>query len=121
MKTKKVGFEAVRAYLKSERVQGGAPERAYLKSERVQDALDRLPGWKLSAEGQAIVRSQAFADAKAARSFVGLVCRLAAGQGQPVEIGLAGAKVVVKLQGHPVRGCTGGLGMPVFNLAEMIG
>ena len=119
---KKVGFEAPRkAYLKSERVQESTPERAYLKSERVQDALSRLPGWRLSPGGEALLQSRAFDDVKAALAFIWLVCRLAAGLGQPVEIRLAGEKVLVKLQGHPVRGCTGGLGKPVFNLAEMIG
>jgi pterin-4a-carbinolamine dehydratase len=97
------------------------PVKAYLKSERVQDSFQRLPGWKPSPEGGGIVRTRTFDTAKAARSFVTLVCRLAAGQHQPVEVRLAGAQVVVKLQGHPVRGCTGGLGKPVFNLAEMIG
>ena len=104
---KKVGFEA--------------PEKAYLKSERVQDALARLPGWRLSPGGEALLQSRAFDDVKSALAFIWLVCRLAAGHGQPVEVRLAGEKVMVKLQGHPVRGCTGGLGKPVFNLAEMIG
>ncbi|MES1242816.1 MAG: 4a-hydroxytetrahydrobiopterin dehydratase [Acidobacteriota bacterium] len=104
---KKVGFEA--------------PRKAYLKSERVQDELSRLPGWTLAAEGKALLQSREFGDVKAALAFIWLACRLAATQGQPVEIRLAGEKVMVKLQGHPVRGCTGGLGKPVFNLAEMIG
>jgi pterin-4a-carbinolamine dehydratase len=123
-KAKKMGIKAVKAYLKSERVQESSPEKAHLKSERVQDALARLPGWTLDPGNGgivAIVRTRGFDDSRGARSFAGLVCRLAAGQGQPVEIRLAGAKVIVKLQGHPVRGCTGGLGKPVFNLAGMIG
>ena len=122
---KKVGFELpVKAYLKSERVQESSPREAYLKSERVQEALGRLPGWMPARVNDGIVaiaRIRAFDDSKGARSFIGLVCRLASGQGQPVEIRLEGTKVVVKLSGHPVRGCTGGLGKPVLNLAEMIG
>jgi pterin-4a-carbinolamine dehydratase len=122
---KKVGFELpAKAHLKSERLQESTPERAYLKSERLQEALGRLPGWTLTpGHGgiAGIARARAFDSSRGARSFVGLVCRLAVGQGQPVEIRLEGTKVVVKLSGHPVRGCTGGLGQPVLNLAEMIG
>lgn len=100
---------------------GELPEKAYLKSERVQDALAKLPGWRLSPDGGALQQSKSFDDVKAALAYIWLVCRLAAGHSQPVEVRLLGEKVVVKLQGHPVRGCTGGLGKPVFNLAEMIG
>lgn len=97
------------------------PERAYLKAERVQDSLRRLPGWELKPDGKGIVRSRSFADSTVARAFVNRVCRLAAGVHQPVNLSLAGAKVVVTLQGHPARGCTGGLGRPVFDLANLIG
>lgn len=94
---------------------------ARLKAERVQEALKRLPGWELAAGGQEIVRTRKFKEPVGARAFVGLVCRLSSGQRQPVRIRLAGERVVVMLKGHPVRGCTGGLGKPVFKLAEMIG
>lgn len=108
-----------KAYLKAERVQLSPAAR--LKAERVQEALKRLPGWELAAGGQEIVRTRRFKDAVGARAFVGLVCRLSSGQKQPVRIRLAGEQVVVTLKGHPVRGCAGGLGNPVFKLAEMIG
>lgn len=99
----------------------GTPVRAYLKAERVQDHLRRLPGWELKEGGRGIVRTRTFTDATVARAFVNRVCRLAAGQQQPVNISLTGAKVVVTLEGHPARGCTGGLGRPVFDLANIIG
>ena len=108
-----------KAHLKAERVQLSPVAR--LKAERVQEALKRLPGWELDAGGQEIVRARKFKDAVGARAFVGLVCRLSSGQRQPVRIRLSGERVVVTLKGHPVRGCTGGLGKPVFKLAEMIG
>lgn len=97
------------------------PERAYLKAERVQDYLQRLPGWELKSDGTGIVRTRKFTDSTVARGFVNRVCRQAAGQHQPVNITLNGAKVVVTLQGHPARGCVGGLGKPVFALANIIG
>ena len=120
---KKAGFESVKAYLKSERLQG-SPAKAYLKSERLQNALERLPGWTPGPGNDGIVsimRTRVFKDSTGARSYVSLVCRLAAVRRQPVEIRLSGPQVVVKLQGHPVRGCTGGLGKTVFNLADLIG
>ena len=108
-----------KAHLKAERVQ--LSRAARLKAERVQEALKRLPGWELDAGGREIVRTRRFKDPVGARAFVGLVCRLSSGQRQPVEIRLAREQVVVTLKGHPVRGCAGGLGSPVFKLAEMIG
>lgn len=102
--------------------QGIQAVKAYLKSERLQDELVRLPpGWALGADGGAIEREQAFEDGKAALAYIWLVCRLAAAHGQPIQVRLAGPQVKVRLAGHPVRGCTGGLGKPVFNLAGMIG
>lgn len=50
-----------------------------------------------------------------------LACRLATHQGQPVMVGVLGGDVVVRLQGKPVRGCTGGITEPVFKLAGLIG
>ncbi|HWM89820.1 MAG TPA: 4a-hydroxytetrahydrobiopterin dehydratase [Thermoanaerobaculia bacterium] len=97
------------------------PVPAYLKPERIQEQLQRVPDWKLSPDGRGIVRTRELRDLVEARAFVDQVCRLSALQCQPVKVRLAGPKVEVTLEGHPVRGCIGGLGVPVFNLAEMIG
>ena len=97
------------------------PVRLYLKPERIQEQLQRVPDWKLSADGRGIVRTRELRDVLEARAFVDQVCRLSALQRQPVKVRLAGPKVDVTLEGHPIRGCVGGLTVPVFNLAEMIG
>lgn len=98
-----------------------APVKMYLKPERIQEMLQRLPGWKLCPDGGGIVRTRKLKDVEEARSFVNLVCTLAAAQRQPVKIRLSRRQVDVTLEGHPVRGCVGGLGKPVFNLADLIG
>lgn len=97
-----------------------SPEKAYLKAERVQDALKRLPGWSLGAEGDGLVRTREFDDVAEARAYVGNVCRIASIWHHPVKIGFSEARVVVTLK-NPVSGCTGGLTKAVVNLANTIG
>jgi pterin-4a-carbinolamine dehydratase len=96
-------------------------ERTRLKPERVQEHLDRLPGWRLRQDGSGIERVRSFASSGSARWFVGRICKLAEDRGQPISVRFAGRQVTVTLQGHPVRGCIGGLNGTVFNLADQIG
>lgn len=98
---------------------GEFPVRMNLKPERVQQLLAALPGWRLREDG--LESERQFTHPGAASSFAALACRLAALRGQPVKVDLSGAKVVVKLQGLPARGCAGGLTGPVFALAGLIG
>jgi hypothetical protein len=100
---------------------GGAPVRMNLKPERVQQLLLALPGWKLRRDGLGIETFRRFTSARAASAFASLACRLATCQRQPVMVAVLGGDVVVRLQGCPVRGCTGGITEPVFNLAGLIG
>lgn len=64
---------------------------------------------------------RSFNSPQAARSFVGRVCKLAEDRRQPVNVRLAGKQVGITLQGHPAKGCTGGINGAVFNLAGKIG
>lgn len=106
-------------------VDGLAPEAMRivmrLKPERVQQLLAKLPGWKLRQDGRGIENVRGFTSARAARSFVGHVCKLADSRRQPVTVRLAGKQVSITLQGHPAKGCTGGINGAVFNLAGKIG
>jgi len=99
------------------------PVRMNLKPERVQELLLKLPGWRLREDGSRLGLESArqFTSPGAASSFAALACRLATQRRQPVDVKLAGGKVVVKLQGHPLRGCTGGITTAVFKLAGLIG
>ena len=99
----------------------GTPVRMYLKPERIQEHLGRLPGWALSTGGRAIVRVRLFTTVEGAGGFARNACWLATRQKQPVAVSLAGNEVTITLPGHPVRGCVGGLGTPVFHLASLIG
>lgn len=98
---------------------GSAPVRMNLKPERVQQLLLAVPSWKLRRDGLETLRR--FTTASAASAFAALACRLARCQGQPVMVAVVGGDVVVRLQGKPVRGCTGGVTEPVFRLAGLIG
>ncbi|MFL6202302.1 MAG: 4a-hydroxytetrahydrobiopterin dehydratase [Thermoanaerobaculia bacterium] len=92
-----------------------------LKPERVQQLLLRLPGWRLRQDGRGLENVRSFRSAKEARLFVGDVCKLAEIRHQPVSFRLAGRQVTITLQGHPAKGCTGGINGAVFNLAGKIG
>ena len=92
-----------------------------LKPERVQELLLALPGWRLRQDGLGIENVRSFNSPKAARSCVGQVCKLAESTRQPVNVRLAGKQVSVTLQGHPAKGCVGGINGAVFNLAGKIG
>ncbi len=92
-----------------------------LKPERVQQLLGGLPGWRLRQDGRGIENVRSFNSGKAARSFVGHVCKLAESRRQPVNVRLAGKQVSITLQGHPAKGCVGGINGAVFNLAGKIG
>jgi len=92
-----------------------------LKPERVQQLLDGLPGWRLRQDGSGIENVRSFNNPKAARAFVGHVCKLAEIRRQPVNVRLAGKQVSITLQGHPAKGCVGGINGAVFNLASQIG
>ena len=100
---------------------GEGPVRMNLKPERVQELLVGLPGWKLRGDGRGLESVRRFTHPGAAGSFAALACRLATVRRQPVKVHLSGGEVVVTLQGHPVRGCTGGLTSKVFTLAGLIG
>jgi pterin-4a-carbinolamine dehydratase len=92
-----------------------------LKPERVQELLRALPGWRLRQDGGGIENVRSFNSPKAARAFVGHVCKLAEIRRQPVNVRLAGKQVSITLQGHPAKGCVGGINGAVFNLAGKIG
>ena len=98
------------------------PERAHLKPERVQEMLRKLPGWKLGAEGQSILRRRQFMSLADTQAFVRHVSRLAAKCEQPVKIALSGKRVELTLPGRTPKHPTGArLTMDVFNLASQIG
>jgi pterin-4a-carbinolamine dehydratase len=91
-----------------------------LKAERVQKLMEALPGWELSWKMQAINRKREFASPQEAACFVSSVARLAAGEGQMVNLFLAGADVMITLVGRPVRGGQRALSGAVLSFAHQI-
>ena len=69
-----------------------------LKPERVQQELKTMPGWRLTAGGNALVRTRKFIQPGAAAQFAGYVADLAAGQGQPAILGVTAYQVTLTLQ-----------------------
>jgi pterin-4a-carbinolamine dehydratase len=69
-----------------------------LKAERVQEELRTLPGWRLTAGGNALVRTRKFSQPEASAQFAADVAELAAGQGQPAILGVTAHQVTLTLQ-----------------------
>jgi pterin-4a-carbinolamine dehydratase len=111
--------------LKPERVAEGsqklwtAAER--LRAAKIQQRLKRMPGWNLTAYGQALVRERQFVHAADAVDFAAFVLHIANRQQFPAEVFVAGRRVAVALQGHPVDGLKGGVDEKLLNFAASLG
>jgi 4a-hydroxytetrahydrobiopterin dehydratase len=78
-----------------------------LKPERVQDGLKKLPNWRPSRDGKALVRSFKFATDRAPLAFAELVLALAAQEGhQPTLTLSANGTVECKLTTPAAGGIT---------------
>jgi pterin-4a-carbinolamine dehydratase len=64
----------------------------------VQQELKTLPGWRLTAGGNALVRTRKFGQPGDAARFAAHVADLAAGQGQPAILGVTARQVTLTLQ-----------------------
>jgi pterin-4a-carbinolamine dehydratase len=87
-----------------------------LKPERVQKELKALPGWRLTAGGNALVRTRKFSQPGAAAQFAAYVADLAVGQGQPAILGVTAHQVTLTLQ-RPSRK---GIDMALINFARQM-
>jgi pterin-4a-carbinolamine dehydratase len=70
-----------------------------LKSERVQEALEDMPGWRLSGDERALERVRIFRNPKMAASFVAFVAKNAADANQAVDFQISRRKVALSLRG----------------------
>lgn len=87
-----------------------------LKPERVQAELKTLPGWRLTAGGNALVRTRKFIQPGAAAQFAAHVADLAAGQGQPAILGVTTHQVTLTLQ----RWSRNGIDRTLLNFARQL-
>lgn len=87
-----------------------------LKPERVQLELQTMPGWRLTADGNALVRTRKFGQPGAAARFAASVADRAAAQGQPAILGVTAYQVTLTLQ-RPSRK---GIDMALINFARQL-
>jgi len=86
------------------------------KPARVQEELRALPGWGLTAGGQALGRTRKFSQPGAAAQFAADVADLAVGQRQPAILGVTAHQVTLTLQ-RPSRN---GIDMALINFARQL-
>jgi pterin-4a-carbinolamine dehydratase len=98
--------------------QGQAEQR--LKAERVQLRLQRMQGWKMLAEGEAIHRVRQFPDALVAASYLTFASLLARQVNQPLRASVVGGTMVIALTGRS-KGSNKGITDEVLDLAERLG
>lgn len=91
---------------------------AKLKAERVQEKLLSLPGWRLSADGNSLVRVRTFRNNTSAMAFTFFANTVMEGSGHRVHLTLSGPRVLLTLQS---RAYHGGLTESLFDLAQDLG
>ena len=92
-----------------------------LKSERVEEALEAMPDWEMTLEGQAITRAKDLPTPEVASLYTAYVTGFAGEMGLPVAVSVSGGLVLVTLYA-PRRGDTmGGLTESVLDFARQIG
>ena len=92
-----------------------------LKSERVEEALQAMPDWEVTLEGQAITRVKELPTPEVASQYTAYVTGFAGYFGQPVAVSVSGGLVLVTLYGPRKGDCMGGLTESVLDFARQIG
>ena len=87
-----------------------------LKPERVQLELRSMPGWRLAADGNGLIRTRKFSQTGDAARFAAVVAEMAAAHGQPALLGVTAYEVTLTLQ-RPSRN---GIDMALIDLARQI-
>jgi len=77
-----------------------------LKPERVQDGLRKLPNWRRSRDGKALVRTFKFTAERAPLAFAELVLAIAAKEGHQPTLTLCGGCVECRLSTPAAGGIT---------------
>lgn len=95
-------------------------ELSRLKAERVQEELKTMPGWRLTADGEAIDRIREFPTKDLAVVFVNFAAMLASLQEQPLDLSLWGNVVVVALSAELTPGHRE-VTQEVLDFAKMLG
>ena len=94
----------------------GRPLRK-LKPERVQLELKSMPGWRLAAGGNGLIRTRKFSQPGEAARFAASVAELTTAHGRPALLGVTAYEVTLTLQ-RPSRN---GIDMALIDLARQLG
>lgn len=92
-----------------------------LKAERIQERLAAMPAWSLTHGGTVVSRVYDFPDSKVASSYASFVSDFASAMKVPVSMSLSGGRVILRLQGSPRLGRSGGVTEAVLDFAEILG
>jgi hypothetical protein len=92
-----------------------------LKSERVEEALQAMPEWNVTLEGQAITRVKELPTPEVATLYTAYLTGLAGSLGLPVAMSVSDGLVLVTLYARRTGDCMGGLTESVLDFASQIG
>ena len=92
-----------------------------LKSERVEEALQAMPDWYLTLEGQSITRAKDLPTPEVASLYTAYVTGFAGSLGLPVAMSVSDGLVLVTLYARRTGDCMGGLTESVLDFASQIG
>ena len=92
-----------------------------LKSERVEEALQAMPDWQVTLEGQSITRVKELPTPEVASLYTAYLTGFAGTLGQPVALSVSGGLVMVTLYAPRKGDCVGGLTESVLDFARQIG
>ena len=95
-------------------------ELSRLKAERVQEELKTMPGWQLTADGEAIDRIREFPTKDLAVVYVNFVAMMASLQEQPLDLSLWTNVVIVALSAELAPGHRE-VTQEVLDFARMLG
>jgi pterin-4a-carbinolamine dehydratase len=87
-----------------------------LKPERVQLMLRALPGWRLSAKGNALLLTRSFTTVGEAAKLAAFVAALAAAESHALTLGVTAYRVTLRLQ----RSKGNGIDRPLLDFARRI-
>ena len=104
-----------------EKILGIHDPEELLKSERVEEALQAMPEWNVTLEGQAITRVKELPSPEVASQYTAYVTGFAGSIGLPVALSVSGGLVLVTVYARGSGDCMGGLTESVLDFASQIG
>jgi hypothetical protein len=97
------------------------PALAKRRAERIERKLGLVPEWRLVPGRLSLDRELEFPDAATASSYAGFVNDFAARHGQPSQVVLRGAKLVIHLRSRRVAGAADPLTPELLEFARKLG